>query len=82
MKQQTLLKTIDTDEFLDMSVSARELYFQLCARADEGEVRNMKSIMRMLNAKDDDLELLISKAFIDHSGMSDDGCYIIITEEE
>lgn len=59
------LKVIDTDNFLDMSVASRELYFQLGMRADDdGFVSNPRRIMRMLGASDDDLRLLITKKFI------------------
>lgn len=38
-----LAKIIDTDKFLDMPVSARELYFQLSMRADDdGFIKTLK----------------------------------------
>jgi len=56
---------IDSDAFLDMSVSARELYFQLGMRADDdGFVGNPKKIMRMIGGSDDDMKILISKRFV------------------
>lgn len=59
------LKVIDTDNFLDMSVSARELYFQFGMRADDdGFVSNPKRIMKMVGASDDDLRMLVAKQFI------------------
>lgn len=59
------LKVIDTDNFLDMSVSARELYFQFGMRADDdGFIGNPKQIMKMIGASDDDFRVLIAKNFI------------------
>jgi len=59
------LKVIDTDNFLDMSVSARELYFQFGMRADDdGFVGNPRKIMKMVGASDDDIKVLIAKKFI------------------
>ena len=58
-------KIIDTDNFLDMPVSARELYFQFGIRADDdGFVSNPKRIMKMIGAGDDDLKVLIAKNYI------------------
>jgi hypothetical protein len=65
-------KIIDTDNFLDMPVSARELYFEFGMRADDdGFVSNPKKIMKMIGAGDDDIKVLISKSFIIpfHSGV-------------
>ena len=59
------LKIIDTDGFLDMPISARELYFQFGMRADDdGFVGNPKRIMKMIGASDDDIKVLIVKKFI------------------
>lgn len=56
---------IDSDAFLDMPVSARELYFQLGMRADDdGFVGNPKKIIRMIGASDDDLKVLLTKRFV------------------
>lgn len=56
---------IDSDAFLDMSLSTQALYFHLNMRADDdGFVNNPKKIQRMINASDDDLKLLIAKNFI------------------
>ena len=58
-------RIIDTDTFLDMPVSARELYFQLLLRADdEGFVGNAKRIIKMIGATIDDLKVLIAKGFV------------------
>ena len=56
---------IDSDAFLDMPLSTQSLYFHLSMRADdEGFVNNPKKIQRMIGASDDDLRLLIAKAFL------------------
>ena len=59
------LKILDTDLFLDMSISARLLYYDLSMRADDdGFVASPKKIQRMIGASDDDLKVLIGKQFI------------------
>jgi len=59
------LKVIDTDNFLEMGVSARELYFQFGMRADDdGFLGNPRRIMRMVGASEDDLKVLVAKKFI------------------
>lgn len=56
---------IDSDAFLDMSLSTQALYFHLNMRADDdGFVNNPKKIQRMINASDDDMKILIAKNFI------------------
>lgn len=56
---------IDSDLFLDMSLSAQALYFHLSLRADdEGFINSPKKIMRMIGTRDDDLKILIAKQFI------------------
>jgi len=56
---------IDSDAFLDMSLSTQALYFHLSMRADdEGFVNNPKKIMRMIGASDDELKILVAKNFI------------------
>ena len=56
---------IDSDEFLDMPLSAQALYFQLSMRADDdGFVNSPKRIQRMIGASEDDMRLLIAKSFV------------------
>lgn len=56
---------IDSDAFLDMSLSTQALYFHLSMRADdEGFINNPKKIMRMIGASEDDLKVLMMKNFI------------------
>ena len=55
----------DSDEFLDMSLTAQALYFHLgMAADDDGFVNNPRKIRRMVGAQDDDLKLLIAKHFL------------------
>ena len=64
-KRMFNLKIIDTDLFLEMSASARLLYYDLSMRADDdGFVASPKKIQRMIGASDDDLKILIAKQFI------------------
>jgi len=59
------LKIVDSDSFLDMPISARLLYFDLCMRADDdGFISSPKKIMRMTGASHDDFKILIVKEYI------------------
>ena len=54
-----------SDAFIDMPVSSQLLYFHLNMEADDdGFVSNPKRIVRMLNAGDDDLKILLAKRFL------------------
>ena len=54
-----------SDEFLDMPLSARCLYFTLGMFADDdGFVNSPKGIMRHCGASQDDMKLLIAKKFV------------------
>ena len=56
---------IDSDEFLDMPMSARLLYYDLGMRADDdGFVNSPKKIMKMVGATNDDMNILIMRSFI------------------
>lgn len=56
---------IDSDMFLDMSLSIQALYFHLSMRADDdGFVNNPKKIQRMIGCGDDELKMLVAKKFI------------------
>jgi uncharacterized phage protein (TIGR02220 family) len=56
---------VDSDDFLDMPLSAQALYLHLLVRADDdGFTNGTKKIMRMIGARDDDLKVLIGKNFI------------------
>lgn len=59
------LDVVDTDNFLDMSVSAQCLYFHLGMHADDdGFVSSPKRIMKSVGCNSDDLKILISKGYI------------------
>ena len=55
---------VGSDNFLDLPVSSRELYFQLGIYADDDGFITPKSTMRMVGATDDDLKVLIGKGFV------------------
>lgn len=57
-------KITSTDSFLDMPVSARELYFQLGMNADDDGFITPRKMMRMIGASEDDLKVLIAKNFV------------------
>ena len=58
-------KITESDQFLDMSLSAQCLYFHInMAADDDGFVGNVKTIERMIGASDDDLKELIGKEFL------------------
>lgn len=59
------MKIVDSDAFLDMPLSTQCLYFHLNMRADDdGFVGNPKRIIKIINASEDDLKLLIAKRFL------------------
>ena len=59
------LRIIDTDQFLDMPMTAQALYMHLCMRADDdGFVDNPKKIRRMTGSNEDDYKLLMAKQFV------------------
>lgn len=54
-----------SDRFLDMPSSAQALYFQYGLEADDdGFVSAPKKIIRLTNASNDDLKILIAKKFV------------------
>ena len=55
---------ICSEEFLDMPVSSRDLYCQLCIRADDDGFIQPKITMRTIGATGDDLKVLITKRFL------------------
>lgn len=57
-------KITNTDAFLDMPVSARELYFQLGMNADDDGFITPRKVLRMIGASEDDLRVLIAKNFV------------------
>ena len=64
-KRMFAKQIIDSDAFLDMSLSTQALYFHLCMRADDdGFINNPKRIQRLIGSGDDELKLLIAKRFV------------------
>ena len=58
-------KITESDAFLDMPLTTQCLYFHLNMSADDdGFVNNPRRIMRTIGASEDDLKLLIAKAFL------------------
>ena len=56
---------IDSDAFLDMPISSQCLYFHFGIRADDdGFVNNPKKIVKIINANEDDMRILLAKQFI------------------
>lgn len=56
---------IKSDQFLDMPATTQNLYFHMLLDADDdGFVNAPKSIMRIVGAKEDDMNLLIAKQFV------------------
>lgn len=59
------MKIVDSDAFLEMPLSSQCLYFHLNMRADDdGFVGNPRKIMRMINATEDDMKILLAKRFL------------------
>lgn len=58
------LEITSSDAFLDMPLSTQALYLHLGMNADDEGFVNPKRIMRMINAADDDLKILLTKRFI------------------
>lgn len=64
-KRMFTKKITESDAFLDMPLSTQCLYFHLNMSADDdGFVNNPKRIMRLIGASEDDIKLLIAKAFV------------------
>ena len=56
---------IDSDRFLEMTISSQALYFHLGMKADDdGFVSSPKKIARVLRCSDDDLKMLVAKNYI------------------
>ncbi len=56
---------VRSDSFLDLPTSTRELYFQLNMDGDDdGFVKNPYTIMRIVGASKNDMDMLIAKRFI------------------
>ncbi len=58
-------KVIHGDDFMDLPITSKNLYFYLMIEADDdGFVNSPKRIQRMIGATDDDSKILIAKNFI------------------
>lgn len=55
---------VDSDDFLDMPVSARLLYYDLGMRADDDGFVSPKMTMKITGASDDDLKVLLAKKYV------------------
>ena len=55
---------VDSDAFLDMPQSSQLLYFHLAMRADDDGFISPKKVMRLVNANNDDLKVLLTKRFL------------------
>ena len=64
-KRMFSLSVVDTDQFLEMPISSRLLYYELGMRADDdGFVDNFKKILLFTGLKEDDLKVLIAKQYV------------------
>ena len=64
-KRMFSLSVVDTDNFLEMPISSRLLYYELGMRADDdGFVDSWKKIMMFAGLKEDDMKILITKQFV------------------
>ena len=69
------LKVVDTDAFCEMPTSAQNLYFHIGMRADdEGFYAGVKGLMAKIHASQDDLNVLIARAYLLDRG---DGVYVV-----
>lgn len=55
---------IDTDQFMNMSLSARMLYVDLAIRADDDGFISPKKVMRMTEATEEDLKELVMNDYL------------------
>ena len=55
---------VQSSRFLKMPVSSRELYFQMGMSADDDGVVEAWNVMRLTNAREDDLRVLVSKGYV------------------
>lgn len=58
------LDIVDSDSFLDMPSSSRCLYYDLGMRADDDGFVNPRKVIRLTNATEDDLKILIAKNYV------------------
>ena len=65
VKRMFSMSVVDSDDFLDLPLTAQGLYFHLCMRADDdGFLNNPRKIQRMVGAAEEDLALLLERGFL------------------
>lgn len=57
---------IDTDKFMDLSMSSKALYFLLGMEADDEGFVSYKKVMRIHGGNEDDVKVLVAKKFLIH----------------
>lgn len=67
---------IDTDRFMDLSMSSKALYFLLGMEADDEGFVSYKKVMRIHGGNEDDMKLLVVKGFLIHF----DSGVVVITD--
>lgn len=55
---------IDTDKFMDLSMSSKALYFLLGMEADDEGFVSYKKVMRIHGGNEDDIKILVAKKFL------------------
>ena len=64
-KRMFFKDVVRSDKFLELTTSSRELYFQLCLDADDdGFIQNVKTISRILETTQTDIENLTKQGFL------------------
>ncbi len=67
---------IDTDRFMDLSMTAKALYFLLGMEADDEGFVSYKKVMRIHGGNEDDMKILCAKQFLIHF----DSGVVVITD--
>lgn len=57
---------IDTDRFMDLSMTAKAIYFLLGMEADDEGFVSYKKVMRVHGGNEDDIKILVAKKFLIH----------------
>lgn len=65
MKKNELLSIIESDKFYKLPALSQFLFFHLAIKSDRHRyINNAKTIMRQIDAKQEEFELLIDKGFV------------------
>lgn len=67
---------IDTDRFMDLSMSSKALYFLLGMEADDEGFVSYKKVMRVHGGNEDDIKVLVAKKFV----IAFDSGVVVITD--